>query len=72
MEATVALAQEIAQNAPLVVGMAKLIIDQGDGLDKHTQMAIERWAQSQLITSEDVTEAVAAYMEKRPPRFKGK
>ncbi len=72
MESATALAQEIAANAPLAVGMAKLIIDEGDGLDKHTQMVLERWAQSQLITSEDLTEAVAAFMEKRPPQFKGK
>ncbi|MBX7258540.1 MAG: enoyl-CoA hydratase/isomerase family protein [Candidatus Hydrogenedentes bacterium] len=72
MECATALAQEIAQNAPLAVGMAKLIVDQGDGLDKHTQLAIERWAQSQLISTEDLMEAVSAFMEKRPPQFKGK
>ncbi len=69
--AAITLAEEIARNAPLAVGMAKLIIDQGDGLDKHTQMALERWAQSQLITTEDVGEAFTAFMEKRPPDFKG-
>lgn len=65
------LARQIAQNAPLAAGMAKLIIDQGDGLDKHTQMALERWAQSQLITTSDVAEAMTAFMEKRSPEFKG-
>ena len=69
--AAVELANEIAQNAPLAVGLAKLIVDQGDGLDKHSQMAIERWAQSQLITTSDVGEAMSAFMEKRPVRFKG-
>ncbi|NUM54543.1 MAG: enoyl-CoA hydratase/isomerase family protein [Candidatus Hydrogenedentes bacterium] len=68
----VALANEIAKNAPLAVGMAKRIVDQGDGLDKHSQMVIERWAQSQLITTDDVTEAAAAFFEKRVPEFKGK
>lgn len=67
----VALAKEIAKNAPLAVGMAKLIIDQGDGLDRHTQMALERWAQSQLIATEDVGEAVTAFVQKRPPTFQG-
>ncbi len=66
------LGKQIGANAPLAVGMAKRIVDQGDGLDKHTQMAIERWAQSQLITTEDVGEAVAAFFEKRPPKFQGK
>jgi enoyl-CoA hydratase/carnithine racemase len=66
------LAGQIAGNAPLAVGMTKRIIDQGDGLDMHTQMAIERWAQGQLITTDDVGEAMAAFFEKRPPRFQGK
>jgi enoyl-CoA hydratase/carnithine racemase len=68
----IAFAEEIAKNAPLAVGMAKLIIDQGDGLDKATQMALERWAQSQLITTEDVMEAMGAFMEKRKPKFRGR
>jgi enoyl-CoA hydratase/carnithine racemase len=71
MGATIALAQQIAQNAPLAVGMAKLIVDQGDGLDKHAQMALERWAQSQLLSTADVQEAVLAFMQKRPPKFTG-
>ena len=72
LSTAVALAKQIAQNAPLAVGMAKLIVDQGDGAPRHTQMAIERWAQSQLITTEDLGEAMQAFMEKRPAKFKGK
>ncbi len=67
-----ALADQIAANAPLAVGMAKRLIDQGDGLDKHTQMALERWAQSQLITTADVQEAMMAFMEKRPANFQAR
>ncbi|MBI2824077.1 MAG: enoyl-CoA hydratase/isomerase family protein [Planctomycetia bacterium] len=70
--ATAALAHDIARNAPLAVGLAKLIVDQGNGLDKQTQMAIERWAQSQLIATADVQEAVMAFLEKRPAKFEGK
>lgn len=70
--AVVGLAQEIAANAPLAVGLYKRIIDQGDGLDKGTQMALERWAQSQLLTSEDVGEALMAFLQKRKPEFKGR
>ncbi len=72
LPAAVALAQQIARNAPLAVGMAKLIVDQGDGLDKHSQMAIERWAQSQLFTTEDFREAGQAFAQKRPANFKGR
>jgi 3-hydroxypropionyl-coenzyme A dehydratase len=70
--AAVGLAQEIAANAPLAVGLFKRIIDQGDGVDKSTQMALERWAQSQLLTSEDVGEALMAFLQKRKPEFKGR
>ena len=51
LHGAITLAKEIAANAPLAVGLAKLIVDQGDGLPKHSQMSIERWAQSQLITT---------------------
>ncbi len=71
-QAVFELAGQIGANAPLPVGMFKRIIDQGDGLDRASQMALERWAQSQLLTSEDLAEAMAAYMEKRKPKFKGR
>jgi enoyl-CoA hydratase/carnithine racemase len=72
MTEAVELARRIAANAPLAVGLAKLIVDQGDGVEKYTQLAIERWAQSQLITTEDVMEAAGAFVEKRVPSFKGR
>jgi enoyl-CoA hydratase/carnithine racemase len=70
--AAAALAGQIAKNAPLAVGLSKFIVDQGDGLPKATQMAIERLAQSQLITTGDVVEAVTSFVQKREPDFKGK
>jgi enoyl-CoA hydratase len=72
MPAAVALAEQIAANAPLALGMGKLIIDQGDGVPKQTQLALERWAQGQLITTEDLREAATAFFEKRKPSFKGR
>jgi enoyl-CoA hydratase/carnithine racemase len=72
LTAAVALGQEIARNAPLAVGMTKLLVDQGDGLDKHSQMVLERWAQSQLIPTEDFREAVQAFLQKRAPNFKSR
>jgi len=66
-----ALALEIAKNAPLAVGLAKFVVDNGDGVDRHTQMVIERLAQSQLAMSEDLGEAMSAFMERRTPNFRG-
>jgi enoyl-CoA hydratase/carnithine racemase len=72
LKAAIELGNQIAQNGPLAVGMFKRIIDQGDGLDKQSQMALERWAQSQLMSTDDVAEAFTAFVEKRKPKFKGK
>lgn len=72
MKTAIELARQIAQNAPLAVGLAKFVVDQGDGLDKHSQMALERLAQSQLIGTEDFIEAVTSFAEKRPADFKAK
>lgn len=66
------LAHQIAANAPLAVGLAKFVVDNGDGVDRMTQMALERLAQSVLVTTEDLGEAMGAFMEKRAPQFKGR
>lgn len=71
LAAAEALAKEIAQNAPLAVGLAKFVVDQGDGLDRYSQMALERLAQSLLVATEDLGEGIAAFAERRPPDFKG-
>jgi len=70
--AALALAGQIAANAPLAVGLAKYVVDHGDGVDRMTQMALERLAQSLLVNTEDLGEAMGAFMEKRAPQFKGK
>ncbi len=72
LDEAIALADQIAQHAPLAVGLFKRIIDVGDGLDRLTQMELERWAQSQLITAEDTAEAMKAFVQRRKPEFKGK
>jgi enoyl-CoA hydratase/carnithine racemase len=63
------LAAEIEAAAPLAVGMAKRVIDGLSDLDRG--LTLEAWAQSQLIGSDDFSEAIQAFMTKRPPEFKG-
>jgi len=61
---------EIQEAAPLAVAMAKRVID---GLvDTDRGLQLEAWAQSQLIGTEDFSEAVQAFMMKRRPKFKGR
>ncbi len=66
------LAREMARNAPMAVGLAKRIIDQGHGLDKMTFQELEVLAQSSLLMTEDFKEGASALAERRDPRFKGR
>jgi enoyl-CoA hydratase/carnithine racemase len=64
------VAAEIEAAAPLAVGMAKRVID--GQFDLERGLALEGWAQSQLISSQDFSEALQAYVARRPPEFKGR
>lgn len=64
------LLAEITQSAPLAVGMSKRLLN---GLfDTARGLALEGWAQSQLIGSQDFGEGVQAMLQRRPAQFKGK
>lgn len=71
-EGAEALALEIATNPPLTVQGVKRVLDFGagrrvaDGLDY-----VAAW-NSAFLASEDLGEALGAFLEKRPPRFSGK
>lgn len=65
-----ALAAEIAQAAPLAVGMAKRVIDGLADVDRG--LMLEGWAQSQLFATEDFLEGAQAFMSRRPPVFRGR
>ncbi len=64
------LAAEVESAAPLAVGMAKRVIDGLFDLDRG--LALEGWAQSHLVKSEDFSEAVQAFVRQRPAEFKGR
>src|SRR5438094_5038050 len=66
------LANEIAANAPLAVGLAKRLIDLGHGVDKQTFLQMELLAQSILVPTEDVREGGRAAVERRHARFTGR
>jgi enoyl-CoA hydratase len=71
LEGARALANEIAANAPLAVQGVKHVLQYSDehtieeGLDY-----VAQWNASRLYTN-DLMEAVTAFMEKRDPVFKG-
>jgi enoyl-CoA hydratase/carnithine racemase len=65
-------AQAIAANAPLSVRQAKKSITQGLQMDRASGMLFEIEAYYQLIPTEDRSEGIRAFNEKRKPNFKGR
>lgn len=65
-------AREIAQNAPLSVRQAKKAIHYGLQTDLLTGYRFEIEAYNRLVDTEDRSEGVRAFNEKRKPDFKGR
>jgi enoyl-CoA hydratase len=66
------LAQEIMKNSPYSVRQVKWAIDQGADLPFEDGLEREHEAYMRAIASEDRREGIAAFNEKRPPRFTGR
>nr|XP_036877705.1 enoyl-CoA hydratase domain-containing protein 2, mitochondrial isoform X8 [Manis javanica] len=66
-----ALAQEILPQAPIAVRLGKVAIDRGIEVDIASGMTIEGICYAQNIPTRDRLEGMAAFREKRPPRFLG-
>ena len=66
-----ALANEIAQNSPLAVQGTKAVLAANDGrrIDEGLEF-VARW-NTMYLQSNDLREAMTAFMEKRPPVFRG-
>ncbi|KAM4575086.1 enoyl-CoA hydratase domain-containing protein 2, mitochondrial [Fundulus diaphanus] len=65
------LAREILPQAPVAVRMAKEAINRGVEVDIGSGMAIERMCYARVIPTRDRQEGMAAFIEKRPPRYTG-
>ncbi|XP_043984952.1 enoyl-CoA hydratase domain-containing protein 2, mitochondrial isoform X1 [Gambusia affinis] len=65
------LAREILPQAPFAVRMAKEAINRGVEVDIGSAMAIERLCYARVIPTRDRREGMAAFIEKRPPRYTG-
>ena len=67
-----ALAHELAQGATRALGLTKTLLQHGLDLDFERFLELEAHAQSLLWHTADHREGVAAFRERRPPRFIGR
>ncbi|XP_075895386.1 enoyl-CoA hydratase domain-containing protein 2, mitochondrial isoform X2 [Nelusetta ayraudi] len=65
------LAREILPQAPIAVRLAKEAISRGLEVDIGSAMAIERMCYARVIPTRDRQEGMAAFIEKRAPRYTG-
>ena len=66
------LAKTIMSKAPLAIAAAKTAINVGYGLDMKTASALEIEAFTAPFSSQDKTEGMTAFLEKRAAEFKNK
>src|SRR5918911_3883420 len=67
-----AVAARLAGQAPLALGLAKLALNRAANMGWAEGREIERLAQSVLLPTQDHLEGVAAFRDKRPPRWQGR
>ena len=66
------MAEEIAANAPLAVRGTKFILQQGENLTTEQSLLLNGlWTMTTTLNSNDLNEAMQAFMQKRPATFTG-
>jgi enoyl-CoA hydratase/carnithine racemase len=71
-QAAIDLIREVRRGSPLSVVAHKRLLQQSLDADLETALNLEKQSIGVLCTSEDATEAVSAFVEKREPSFKGR
>jgi enoyl-CoA hydratase/3-hydroxyacyl-CoA dehydrogenase len=66
------VAGKIARQGPVAIKLAKSVINRGLDVDLKTALGMELDSVTEAFTTEDKTEGMKAFIEKRKPEFKGK
>ena len=72
LEGAVALAERICANAPLAVWASRRVVLGSAGNDDEVGWRLTEEAFGEIIRSEDFAEGPRAFVEKRPPNWKGR
>lgn len=71
MTTVMELANDIAAKSPLIVQIAKQAINYGVDSNMQTALQLELLSQSLVFATDDHSEGICAFLEKRSPMFKG-
>ncbi|TNF17589.1 MAG: crotonase/enoyl-CoA hydratase family protein [Rhodobacteraceae bacterium] len=71
LDKALAIADRIARNGPLAIAEIKRVTDFARGRPQVEGFAAETEAMARVMASQDAREGPAAFMQKRPPRYRG-
>lgn len=72
VEAALALAERVAANAPLAVQASRAVVAAADTADDDTLWRMSFESMGRMMQTEDFQEGPRAFIEKRPPEWKGR
>jgi 2-(1,2-epoxy-1,2-dihydrophenyl)acetyl-CoA isomerase len=65
------LARRLADGPTKAIGMTKWLVNRSHESDRHTAFDEEAYAQELVTATADMAEGIAAFGERREPRFRG-